>query len=198
MRRFEDVVAPLRAAAVGEGPMFHAANTAGALAYPEARYDLVRVGLGTYGLRPAPHIAPDLRLQPAMRVVSRVVLLRRLEAGERPSYGRRRPLPEDGTVATVPIGYADGVVRRLSSTGGSVLIRGRRYPFAGTVTMDQIVVDVGDDPVEEGDEVVLMGAQGAEEITADEWAERLETINYEIVCQFGPRLPRRYLKAGAA
>jgi alanine racemase len=97
-------------------------------------------------------------------------------------------------VATVPIGYADGVARRLSSVGGEVLIRGRRYPFAGTVTMDQIVIDVGDGPVSVGDEVVLLGAQGDEEITADEWAERLDTINYEIVCDFGPRLPRRYRK----
>jgi alanine racemase len=91
-------------------------------------------------------------------------------------------------VATVPIGYADGVARRLSATGGDVLINGKRYPFAGTVTMDQIVIDVGDDDVAAGDEVVLLG----DDITAEEWAERLDTINYEIVCAFGPRLPRRY------
>ena len=130
-----------------------------------------------------------------MRVVSQVALVRRLPAGERPSYGRRRQLPVSSLVATVPIGYADGVARRLSSVGGEVLIRGRRYPFAGTVTMDQIVIDVGEGPVAVGDEVVLIGAQGDEEITADEWAERLDTINYEIVCDFGPRLPRRYRKA---
>ena len=91
-------------------------------------------------------------------------------------------------MATVPIGYADGVARRLSSTGGEVLVNGRRYPFAGTVTMDQIVVDIGDDPVTVGDEVVLLG----DDITAEEWADRLDTINYEIVCDFGPRLPRVY------
>jgi alanine racemase len=95
-------------------------------------------------------------------------------------------------VATVPIGYADGVARRLSSSGGDVLINGSRYPFAGTVTMDQIVIDVGDDPVSVGDEVVLLGRQGSEEITAEEWANRLDTINYEVVCHFGPRLPRVY------
>ena len=168
--------------------MVHAANTAGALDYPDARFDLVRVGLGLYGLRPAPSIGPDLSLKPAMRVLSKVAHLRSLPAGARPSYGRRRPLPQDATVATIPIGYADGVARRLSSTGGEVLINGRRYPFAGTVTMDQIVVDVGDDPVAVGDEVVLLG----DEITAEEWADRLDTINYEIVCDFGPRLPRVY------
>ncbi|MFQ5554344.1 MAG: alanine racemase [Acidimicrobiia bacterium] len=174
-------------------PLSHAANTAGALEFPEARFELVRVGLGIYGLRPAPHVGRDLDLRPAMRVVSRVTMVRRVAAGERPSYGRRREMRTGGTVATVPIGYADGVARRLSEVGGAVLIGGRRYPFAGTVTMDQIVVDVGDDAVAVGDEVVLLGTQGGEEISVDEWADLLGTINYEIVCDFGPRLPRRHL-----
>ncbi len=168
--------------------LMHAANTAGALDYPDARFDMVRVGLGVYGLRPAPSTGPDVPLRPAMRVLSRVSHVRRLPAGSRPSYGRVRPLAADATVATVPIGYADGVSRRLSSTGGEVVINGKRHPFAGTVTMDQIVVDVGDDDVEVGDEVELLG----DSITAEEWAERLGTINYEIVCNFGPRLPRVY------
>ena len=153
----------------------------------------MRIGLGTYGLRPAPGYAPDVDLRPAMRVMSRVTYLRRHPAGTRPSYGRVRPLAQESTVVTVPIGYADGVPRRLADLGGSVLIRGKRHPFAGTVTMDQVVVDVGDDAVELGDEVVLLGRQGGEEISADEWAQRLGTINWEIVCGFGPRLPRRYL-----
>jgi alanine racemase len=189
-----------RATLASEGievPIVHAANTAGALDYPAGRFDLVRVGLGIYGLRPAPESGPAVVLRPAMRVVSQVSLVRRLPAGERPSYGRRRPLESSSLVATIPIGYADGVARRLSSVGGEVLIRGRRCPFAGTVTMDQIVIDVGDGPVAVGDEVVLLGSQGDEEITADEWAERLDTINYEIVCDFGPRLPRRYRKANS-
>ncbi len=171
--------------------LIHAANTGGALGHPEAHLALVRVGIGIYGLRPAPGFHPEVPLRPAMRVVSHVSLVRRYPEGTRPSYGRRKPLPADGTVATVPIGYADGLSRRLSDDG-AVLIRGRRYPFAGTITMDQIVVDVGDDPVEVGDEVVLLGSQGEAEITADEWAELLGTINYEIVCGFGPRMPRRY------
>ena len=181
-------------ASAGVGPdLIHAANTAGALADIGARLDLVRIGLGTYGLRPAPGYAPDVDLRPAMRVMSRVTYLRRHPAGTRPSYGRVRPLAQESTVVTVPIGYADGVPRRLADLGGSVLIRGKRHPFAGTVTMDQVVVDVGDDAVELGDEVVLLGRQGGEEISADEWAQRLGTINWEIVCGFGPRLPRRYL-----
>jgi alanine racemase len=168
--------------------MAHAANTAAALDHPEARLDMVRVGLGIYGLRPAAGVGAGIPLTPAMRVLSRVAYTKRLPAGARPSYGRRRPLATDATVATVPIGYADGVARRLSATGGGVLINGKRYPFAGTVTMDQIVIDVGDDEVAVGDEVILLGA----DITAEEWADRLDTINYEIVCAFGPRLPRIY------
>ncbi len=177
-----------------EPEMIHAANTGGALGRPASRLDMVRVGIGVYGLRPAPGFAPVFDLRPAMRVVSEVSHLRRLPAGSRPSYGRRRALSAAAAVATVPIGYADGFVRRLGETGGEVLVRGRRYPLAGTVTMDLIVVDMGDDPVEVGDEVVLLGRQGEEEITADEWAERLGTINYEITCGFGPRMPRRYVQ----
>ena len=171
----------------------HAANTAAVLGHPDARLDMVRPGIGVYGLRPAPGYGPEADLRPAMSVVSHVTYLRRHAAGTRMSYGRRRPMPAEGTVATVPIGYADGVSRRLRDTGGEVLVGGRRRPFAGNVTMDQILVDVGDDDVSVGDEVVLLGRQGDEEITADEWAERLGTINWEIVCGFGPRLPRRYV-----
>ena len=199
-RQQVDTLERLRAelAAGGVEPrIFHAANTAGALDYPAARLDMVRVGLGVYGLRPAPGCGPDVPLRPAMRVVSHVSYVRRLPAGARPSYGRVRPLEAAASVATIPIGYADGVARRLPPAGGVVLIRGERFPFAGTVTMDQIVVDVGDHPVAVDDEVVLLGAQGDTEITADEWADRLGTINYEIVCAFGPRLPRRYVQGGS-
>jgi alanine racemase len=173
-------------------PEQHAANTAGAIAFPEARYDMVRVGIGTYGLQPSESLGLDLKLRPAMRVVSEVAHARRHSKGVRPSYGRRRPLPADGTVVSIPIGYADGVPRRLSQLDGEVLIRGKRHPLAGTVTMDYIVVDVGNDDVRVGDEVVLIGRQGDEEISVEEWARKLSTINYEIVCQIGPRMPRRY------
>jgi len=191
---FGDVVADLEGRGVTLS-LLHMANTAGALSYPDARGDMVRVGLGLYGLRPAPDVAPGLDLWPAMRVVSRVSLVKRLPADERPSYGRRRHLEQDATIATVPIGYADGLSRRLSNAGG-VLIGGRLRHFAGTVTMDQVVVDVGDDPVTVGDEVVVLGAQGDRAVTAEDWAELLGTINYEIVCTFGPRLPRRYIRGG--
>ncbi|MDH3730916.1 MAG: alanine racemase [Acidimicrobiia bacterium] len=192
-RQTEDLIAVAsRLKGAGMPPdMLHAANSAGALGYPQARLDMVRCGIALYGLRPGPGF--DVDLQPAMTVKSKVSFTKRLPASARPSYGRVRPLLAESTVATVPIGYADGLARRLGVTGGEALIGGKRHAFAGTVTMDHIVVDCGDDQVSVGDEVVVLGRQGDEEITADEWATRLETINYEVVCDFGPRLPRRYL-----
>lgn len=180
-----------RQAVAGLDVPLHLANTAGAVLFPLARADLVRVGLGTYGLHPCPETRPVVDLHPALRVVSRVTYVRRLPAGSRPSYGRRRALSTESTVVTVPIGYADGMPRLLSDSG-EVLIGGKRRPLAGTVTMDQIVVDMGNDPVEVGDEVVLIGRQGEEEVTADDWARLVGTISYEIVCAIGPRVPRRY------
>jgi len=178
--------------------LVHAANTAGALAFPAARYNMVRCGIGLYGYLPGKMVteafaaaAGGTTLRPALSLRARVVSVRTLDAGARPSYGRLRPLPRRSVVATVPLGYADGVPRALFTHGATVLIGGRRRPLAGMVTMDQIVVDCGDDTsVRPGDEVVLLGRQGDEEITADEWAELLGTISYEILCGIGPRVPR--------
>lgn len=172
-------------------PIRHVANTAGIHLGREATFDMVRLGIGMYGLQPDPDHPGPVPLRRAMRVVSEVTHVRRLPAGTRPSYGRRRPLMIDSNVATVPVGYADGLPRRLSEDGG-VLIGGKRFPFAGTISMDQSVIDCGEEQVEVGDEVVLIGSQGPAEITADDWAKTLGTINYEIVCRIGPRLPRRY------
>jgi alanine racemase len=178
--------------------LVHAANTAGAIAFPAARYNMVRCGIGLYGYLPGKAVTTAFTtasggasLQPALSLRALVVSVRTLEEGARPSYGRLRPLPRRSLVATVPIGYADGVPRALFTQGFSVLIGGRRRPLAGMVTMDQIVVDCGDDTtVRPGDEVVLIGRQGDEEITADEWAELLGTISYEVLCGIGPRVPR--------
>ncbi|MCL1601678.1 MAG: alanine racemase [Actinomycetia bacterium] len=170
----------------------HAANTAAAFDIPETRHDMCRIGLGIYGLRPHPGSGAGIDLRPAMRVVSHVAYVRDLPGGARPSYGRRRSLDSPSRVVTIPIGYADGVQRSLSEIG-SVLIGGDRLPFAGTVSMDMVIVDAGDHDVRVGDEVVLMGRQDDEAITAQDWAELLDTITYEIVCDFGPRLTRRYI-----
>jgi alanine racemase len=194
---FDAVLADLNRA--GALPtLVHAANTAGAIAYPAARYNMVRCGIGLYGCLPGPAVtaalaagAPGVTLQPALSLKARVVSVRTLEEGARPSYGRLRALPRRSVVATVPLGYADGVPRALFTRGYCVLIGGRRRPLAGMVTMDQIVVDCGDDTsVRPGDEVVLLGRQGDEEITADEWAGLLDTISYEVLCGIGPRVPR--------
>jgi alanine racemase len=196
LSRFEGHLAELDAKGVRPA-LRHAANSAAAIAHPRARLDMVRAGIALYGELPHPSMAATIAaaadggaLRPVMSLRSQVVAVRQLDAGERPSYGRRRPLPGASTVATVPVGYADGVPRRLFDTGGEVLIGGRRRPLAGTVTMDQIVVDCGPDPVTVGDEVVLIGRQGDEYIGASEWAERLGTISYEVLTGIGPRVPR--------
>ncbi len=120
------------------------------------------------------------------------MMVRELAAGERVSYGLRYELERPGRIATVSAGYADGVPRNLGLAGGHVLVHGRRHPIVGIVTMDQLMVDVGDEPVEAGDEVVLIGRQGDAEITATEWADVLGTISYEIVTGIGARVPRTY------
>ncbi len=197
LRRFDEGLAAVRSRGV-DPYLRHAANSAGTIAYPASRYDLVRTGIAMYGEVSSPFVGQALasatagrRLEPVLSLHSRVVALRRLAAGERPSYGRLRPLPANSVVATVPIGYADGVPRRFFTGGGQVLIRGRRRPLAGVVTMDQMVVDCGGgDEVEVGDEVVLVGSQGAERIGVSEWAGWLGTVNHEVLTLFGARVPR--------
>jgi alanine racemase len=177
-------------------PMLHAANSAGALYHPSSRLQMVRCGVALYGLAPSLELIgrdPASRLRPAMSLRARVSYVKEVQAGERLSYGLRYQVPTRSTVATVPLGYADGVTRSLAAHGGQVLIGARRYPIAGTITMDQLMVDCGPDAdVAVGDVVVLLGRQGAEEISAWEWAERTDTIAYEVVCGVSARVPRVY------
>jgi alanine racemase len=189
--RFDAAVAGVRAAGHDPG-IVHAANTGAVLLHPRAHHDLVRPGIGLYGLLPAPGVGADHGLRPALRWMSTVVNVKPLGAGERLSYGLHYRLDRDALVATVPVGYADGYPRALSSRA-DVLIRGRRRRVAGNVTMDQLMVDCGDGPVEPGDEVVLLGAQGDEAIEAEELAGLAGTIGYELVTRIGPRVPRRYV-----
>jgi alanine racemase len=193
---FDAVLAALRHAGI-DPPLVHAANSAGGIAHPRARHSFVRAGIATYGIAPGPgvrHLAGELR--PALSLRARVSFVKRVAGGARISYGLRHRFDRAATVATVPLGYADGVPRRLATTGGEVLIGGRRRRITGVVTMDQLMVDCGDDDVAPGDEVVLIGTQGHERITADEWAERLDTIAYEITCGVGARVPRLHVKGG--
>lgn len=192
VERFEQLLAELDARGT-RPPLVHAANSAGLLAHPDAHYDLVRVGIALYGVPPAEALASAAELHPVLSLRARVSHVQELTAGSRLSYGLRYELERDARVVTVPVGYADGVPRNLGLLGGEVLVHGRRFPIAGSVTMDQLMVDVGDVPVEVGDDVVLLGRQGDEEITASEWAEHLGTIAYEVVTGIGPRVPRRYV-----
>jgi alanine racemase len=194
--RFEAVVDQLAEAGISPA-LRHAANSATAIVHPRGRYDLVRAGISVYGIAPAPGLAAELDLRPALSLRAEVSMVKRVPAGEGVSYGHRHRTAADTTVATVPIGYADGVPRRLGLVGGEVLVGGTRRPILGVVTMDQLMVDCGDDHVEVGDEVVLIGRQGDEEVTAEEWAARLDTIAYEVVCGIGPRVPRHYLHVPA-
>ena len=188
--RFHAACAAIEASGV-QIPCRHAANSAGALAHPAARLDRVRIGIALYGIAPAPTLAGIVELQPALRLTSSVSHVKVVAAGEAVSYGQHHRVERDTVIATVPIGYADGLRRSLAAAGGQVLIGGRRRLLAGTVTMDQVTVDCDDDgAVRRGDEVVLIGRQGEEEISVEEWAERLGTIGYEITCGLGPRLPR--------
>jgi alanine racemase len=173
--------------------LVHAANSAGLIAHPASRYNFVRCGIAIYGIDPDPALAGRVDLRPAMSLKARVSYVKEVPAGDRISYGLRYTFDDHAVVATVPAGSADGVTRRLSFVGGEVLIGGRRHRIAGTVTMDQVMVDCGPDAdVAQDDEVVLLGRQGSEEISAQEWADRVDTIAYEVVCGIGPRVPRTY------
>lgn len=176
-------------------PVVHAANSGGLMAWPGARFDLVRAGIAMYGISPG-HPIDELAatLRPVLSLKARVSHVKRVAAGSAVSYGWRHRFDAATTVATVPIGYADGVPRRLGTLpdrpGADVLVGGRRCPIVGVVTMDQLMVDVGDADVHVGDEVVLIGSQGDERLTATDWADRLGTIPYEIVCGISKRIAR--------
>ena len=177
----------------------HLANSAATLLLPETHYDMVRPGIAVYGLSPGPGVgtAADLGLRPAMTLRAEVVLVKRVPAGQGVSYGHRYTTTRETTLALVPLGYADGVPRHATNVG-PLSIAGRRYRISGTVCMDQFVVDVGDDIVAVGDDAVLFGPGDAGEPTADDWAEAVGTINYEIVTRVGARVPRRYVGGGSS
>ena len=192
---FRNVLADIRDAGIGRPTYLHVANTGGVLADPASCFDMVRVGIGLYGIAAGPDVADRADLRPVMTWRSAVSLAKRVDAGERLSYGLRYRLERPSTIATVPVGYADGYSRLLAGRA-HVLIRGRRYPVAGSVTMDQLMVDCGDDTVEAGDDVVLIGAQGDDRITAEEVAAWMGTTGYEVVCGVSERVPRLHLNGG--
>ena len=170
----------------------HLCNSAGTLHLHDHHYDMVRPGLAVYGLEPAPGLGGDTPLRPALSWWTRLSMVKHLAAGEAVSYGLRWTASKPTMLGTVPVGYADGVTRALSNRG-EVVVRGHRIPIAGTVCMDQFVVDGGDLPLAAGDDVCLIGEQDGAAVTADDWATWLSTINYEVVCGVGKRVPRVYV-----
>jgi alanine racemase len=168
----------------------HLANTPATLTLPQTWLDLVRVGGGIYGLCTLPGGGPDW-LRPAMTTRTRLVQVKRVPAGSGVSYGHRYTTKTQTTLGLVPVGYAEGVPRTAAGVA-QVQTRGRRRTISGTVCMDQFVIDLGDEPAEAGDEVVLFGPGDAGEPTAQEWADALGTISYEIVTAFGCRWPKSY------
>jgi alanine racemase len=173
------------------GVLRHAANSAAALRGPAPRLDMIRCGIAIYGMDPFQRDPDDHGLRPALELVSYVAEVKRARAGESAGYGRRFVATRDTWIATVPMGYGDGVRRGLTNRAHA-LVGGRRVPFAGTVSMDNLTHDLGDAPVERGTEVVLLGSRGGEHVRAEEWAAALDTINYEITCGISARVPRAH------
>lgn len=188
LARFHQAVQELRALGLHQ-PLVHVENSAGIIGYPAQAGDMVRAGLMLYGSAPLPEFQP--RLRAVMTWKARITLLRDVPAGRGISYGRTFITPAPMRIATLGVGYADGYQRHLSNRGAQVLIRGRRCPVLGRVTMDQILVDVTALPeIAAGEEVVLLGRQGSEEILAAELAEKSGTIPWEIFTSVGRRVER--------
>jgi alanine racemase len=176
-------------------PVRHAANSAALIDMPQSHLDMVRPGIASYGLYPSDEVnKKHVSLKPAMALKARIIHLKKVPAGFKVSYGGTHETPKATTIATIPIGYADGLNRLLSSSG-QMLVHGQRAPIIGRVCMDLTMLDVGDiDNVQMGDEVVIFGQQGSDSITIDEIASSLNTINYEIVSTITARVPRVYLE----
>ena len=190
---FLSTLQQLESSGIGPG-LRHAANSAAVMELPESHLDMVRPGISIYGLYPSPEIDKDrIRLSPAMALKTRIIHLKRVPAGFKVSYGMTYTTTRPTTIATVPVGYADGYSRGLSSKG-HMLVGGAKVPVVGRVCMDLTMLDVGGvGGVEPGDEVVVFGRQGAEQISADEVAAAIGTINYEIVSSLTARVPRTYI-----
>ncbi|MGW4794400.1 alanine racemase [Nonomuraea sp. NPDC004297] len=177
-----------QAGLAGSHVIRHLANSAAAMTLPDARFDLVRCGIAMYGLSPIPEQG-DFGLRPAMTLVARIAQAKRVTESSGVSYGHLYVTDRETTLGLVPLGYADGILRHATGRA-EVLAGGRRRVIAGRVCMDQFVIDMGDDPLAAGDEVVLFGPGDRGEPTAQEWADTLGTITHEIVTRIGARVPR--------
>ncbi|MHB8656721.1 MAG: alanine racemase [Solirubrobacteraceae bacterium] len=195
LQRFRPFVERLRRRA--PGVIVHAANSAATLRSEEAHFDLVRCGIAIYGGDPWNEDPVARGLEPALELSSYVAAVKLARPGDSTGYGRGFIADRDTWIATLPIGYADGI-RRSPGGGGEALIGGRRHPFAGTVSMDNVTIALGERPrARIGDRAILIGADGAERLTAEDLARRLGTINYEVLCAISARVPRHHHRDGA-
>jgi len=191
LQRFQKVLTELEMRNI-QIPLKHTANSGAILDLPESYFDMVRPGVSIYGYYPSFEATESINLQPAMSFKSQVVAVKQVESGTKISYDSTYETVKQTKIVTVPVGYADGY-NRLLSNQGEVLIRGKRYPVVGQVCMDFIMVDIGlENDVQTGDEVVLLGCQGDEEISIYEICEKLNTIPYEFTCMISSRVPRVY------
>ena len=194
-QRFMDVLDALKEQGI-EPKIVHCANSAATIAFPEYAHDMVRPGIATYGLAPSDEMQGMADLQPLMSLKTTIAAIRPFEAGITVSYGRTYKTPAPRTIAVCPIGYADGLQRRLSGNL-HFLLHGKQVPVVGRICMDMCMVDITDVPeAKVGDTVTVVGTDGGETITWDDWAAQLGTISYELVCDINKRVPRLYLKNG--
>jgi alanine racemase len=195
LERFEPFVAELRRR--WPGLMVHAANSGATLTQPQSHFDLVRCGIAIYGCDPMNDDPARHGLEPALELRSYVAAVKRAQPGDSVGYGRQFIADRQTWIATLPIGYGDGLWRRYADNC-EVLVRGRRYPLVGAVSMDNITLDLGaEPPVEVGDVATIIGTDGDEHQTAEQLARRIGTINYEVVCGISKRVPRVYHRDGA-
>lgn len=190
LKRFNSIISELRKEKIEYG-LIHAANSGAILDIPDAYFDLIRPGIDLYGYYPSKEVSKSIKLSPVLSLVSEVSSIKTIEAGETVSYGRTFKAASRTKIVSVPIGYADGFSRGLSNKV-KVIINGKLYPQIGNVTMDRIMVDVFDDDIKVGDKVTLIGKEAGIEITAQEWADILNTIPYEVLCNINKRVPRIY------
>lgn len=188
---FRNIVASARELRLGS-PLYHMANSGAILDMPDSYFDMVRPGIMTYGYYPSTETSESVDIRPALSLKSAIALVKNLKPGMSISYGRKYFTRKNSRVAVVPVGYGDGYTRLLTGKG-SALIKGRRYPIAGTITMDHIMLDLGSDyEIQQGEEVVILGESGDESITAWDIASQLGTIPYEVLCMINNRVPRIY------
>jgi alanine racemase len=190
LSKFEGIVRRIQATLGYDVPLLHAANSGGILAHEASWLSMVRPGIMLYGFLPGGDTPPTVPLKPAMSLFTKVSFVKFVKAGTPIGYGGSWIAPRDTHIATIPAGYADGF-NRLFSNCGHALLGGQRYPIVGRVCMDQSMIDLGPSTtVKVGDKVTLIGKDGAEEITVNDWAKMLKTITYEVTCQINARVPR--------